>query len=467
MRTPWTGFGFALLMAACARYEPSPVDPAIHTAEYRGRRLDDSTVVALVTRYAGTPASDHWTDRQLGVAALTNRAELDRARRDWLAAKAGLKTAGVRPAPGVQGEVERAFSGGGGESPWVVSLTALFTIELGGKRAARVQGARARETISESDLIRSAIETRTRVRSATLAVVHAEEVAGETVRIYEALQVVAQLERGRFQEAALESSELARTAAELALGRVDVAVAERDVVSARAALAGVVAIPPAALRDVGIEASPVHGCAWADSVGVDSLLGLAALRRVEVSRVLGEYALAESEVRLQVARQRPDLQLGPGYIFDQGIHRWTLGFALPALLGFLNRAPIDEAEAARSAGAARVSEVQDVILAEAGEAAERCRAATAESIVADSVGAAAEELVTVARGRYERGETGRLEPARAELAAAKAAAAQQAARRRLQVAGLAVEAAAAEWRGPAADAWPDPREQPLERGAEQ
>jgi outer membrane protein TolC len=463
---PGLGFGLTLA-AACARYEPSPVDPAVHTSEYRGRRIEDSAVVAQVTRYAGAPATDRWTDRQLAVAALTNRADLERARRDWLAANAGVRTAGVRPAPGVLGDVERAFSGGGGESPWVVSVSALFTIELGGKRAARVQGAQARETISESELIRSAIETRARVRSAALAVVHAEESAGETERIYQALLSVAQLERGRFQEAALESSELARTGAELALARVDVAAAERDLVSARAALAGIVAIPPAALRDVRIEASPVHGCAWADSVGVDSLLGLAALRRVEVSRVLGEYALAESEVRLQVARQRPDLELGPGYIFDQGIHRWTLGFALPALFRFLDRAPIEQAEAERAAAAAKVSEVQDGVLAEAGEAAESCRAAAGESGVADSVGAAAKELVTIASGRYERGEAGRLEPARAELAAARAAAAQQAARRRLQLAGLAVEAAAGEWRGPAAEAWPDPREQQLQREPEQ
>jgi outer membrane protein TolC len=464
LRRPGLGFGLALIAAAaCARYQPSPVDPAIHTSEYRGRRLADSAVVAQVTRYAGAPAADRWTDRQLAVAALTNRADLERARREWLAASAAVKTAGVRPAPGVQGDVERAFSGGGGESPWVVSVSALFTLELGGKRAARVQAARARETIRESDLIRSASETRARVRSGAVGVVHAEESAGETGRIYQALLSVAQLERGRFQEAALESSELARTGAELALARVDVAAAERDVVSARAALAGVVAIPPGALREVRIEASPAHGCTWADSVGVDSLLGLAALRRVEVSRVLGEYALAESEVRLQVARQRPDLELGPGYIFDQGIHRWTLGFALPALFGFLNRAPIEQAEAERAAAAAKVSEVQDAVLAEAGEAAESCRAAAAESVVSDSVGAAAEELVTIARARYERGETGRLEPARAELAAARAAAAQQAARRRLQVAGLTVEAAAGEWRGPAAEAWPDPREQPLEK----
>jgi outer membrane protein TolC len=432
------------------------VDPAVHASEYRGRHLGDSAIVDQVTRYAGAPAKDEWTDRQLAVAALVNRADLERARREWLAAKAGVTTAGVRPAPGVQGQVERAFSGGGEESPWVVSLNALFTIELGGKRAARVQNARAHETIAESELIRSATETRARVRAAALAVVHAEESAAEAASVYQALESVVRLERGRFQEAALESSELARTGAELALARVDLAAAERGVVSARSVLASAIAVPPAALRDVRIEVTPLHGCVWADSAGVDSLLGLAALRRVEVSRALGEYALAESEVRLQVARQRPDLELGPGYIFDQGIHRWALGFALPALLGFRNRAPIEEAEVARAAAAARVSEVQDATLAEAGEAIESCRAAEAERIVADSVGAAAAELVTIARGRYERGETGRLEQAREELTAARAGAAQRAAHRRLREAGLAVEAAVGEWRGAAAGAWPDP-----------
>jgi outer membrane protein TolC len=212
---------------------------------------------------------------------------------------------------------------------------------------------------------------------------------------------------------------------------------------------------------MGIESTPIHGCAWADSIGEDSLLGLAALRRAEVTRSLARYALAESEVRLRVARQVPDLELGPGFIFDQGVHRWTLAFALPALLGIANHAPIEEAQAGRAAAASRVSEVQDAVLAEAGEAFEACRAASAESAIADSVGAAAVESVAIARGRYERGETGRLGHARAELGRARARAAQIAARQRLERSGLAVEAAAGEWRGVMAGAWPDPREERL------
>jgi cobalt-zinc-cadmium efflux system outer membrane protein len=451
------------LAAACARYEPAPVDPAVHPAAYRGRRLNDSALVAVVSRHAGAPQVETWTDRQLAVAALVSRAELEAARRSWLAARAGVRTAGARPAPGVEGQVERAFSGNRGESPWVVSLTALFTIELGGKRAARVQHAWAREAIAESDLIQGAIVTRARVRSAAVTVVHAEEILSETARIHQELESVAELERGRFQEASMESSELARTGAELALARADVAAAEREVIAARAALAGTVAVPTSTLHSVRVVVAPPQGCAWADSVGPDSLLGLAALRRPEVTRALGQYALAESEVRMQVARQRPDLELGPGYIFDQGIHRWTLGFALPALLGFRNRAPIEEAQAARAAAAAHVDEVQDAVLAQAGEALEGCRAARTESAVADSVGAAAAELVAIARARYERGETGRLDQARAELAAARGAAAQRAARRRLELAGLAIEAAVSEWHGSPAETWPDPHEQPFRK----
>ena len=65
------------------------------------------------------------------------------------------------------------------------------------------------------------------------------------------------------------------------------------------------------------------------------------------------------------------MELGPGFIFDQGIKRWTLGLALPGLLGFRNQAPIVEAEAARAAAGARVAESQDSLLAEVDEAMRR------------------------------------------------------------------------------------------------
>ena len=443
--------------SACARYEPHPVDPAVHPRTYLARSLENPSLTAWVGRYGGTPDGDRWTDRQLALAALALRADLDRARHDWVAARAAVRTAGARPAPGAEAEIERAVSGAEG-SPWVMSLAGLFTVELGGKRGARVQAARARETIAESGLLLAAQSARTRVRGAALEVDHAAQRRDEAGQSLDALRRIEQLERGRYLEAALGSADLARTGAELAQTHAEAASAERELADARAGLAGELAVPASSLRDLRVEVPPPAGCAWADSIGGDSLMTLAVLRRVEVGRALGEYALAEAEVRTQVARQYPDLELGPGFIWDQGVHRWTLAFALPALLGFRNRAPIDQAQAARAAAAARVREAQEAVLAEVSAALENCRAAAVERSAADSLARAADRVANLVRASYERGESGGLEAARAELAVLRAGLLIRASARRLQRSGLAVEAVAGQWHGTPEAEWPDPRD---------
>ena len=445
----------------CARYTPQPLDPAPHAAAYRARRLDDPALAAWVERYGGPLRPGRWTERQLGLAALAHRADLERARREWLAASAGVPAAGSRPAPGAEAEVERRVSGRREGSPWVVSVAALFTVELGGKRAARLQTARAREAAAGADLALLVAGALARVRASILAVRHAEEVRDEASASLEALRRVEALERDRYAEAALGSGEVARTAAEAAAARAEVAAAERDVVVARADLAAAVAVPPAAIRELGIEAAPARGCEWGSELGEDSVTALALVRRAEMARALAAYAGAEAEVRARVAATYPDLELGPGFIWDQGVHRWTLGAVLPALLGLRSRAPIAQAEALRHAEAARVGEAQDELLAETGRALEACRGAALERTVADSQRVVAGRLAELARAAYERGETGRLDLARAELLQARAAALEGAARRRLERAGLRLELAAAEWRGAGASPWPDLREAPF------
>jgi outer membrane protein TolC len=453
----------SLLLPApgCARYEARPLDPAVHGAAYRARGLDDPGLRAWVGRFGESPTSGRWTDRQLAVAALAHRADLERARREWLAARAASVAAGARPVPGVESGLERAVGGRDEGSPWVVSLAGLFTIELGGKRAARIQAARAREAAAEAELALTVAAILGRVREAALAVGHAEESRDRAVAGVEALRRVASLERGRFAEAALGSGEVARTAADVAAAQAEAAAREGEIRLARAALAAALAVGTDQVRELMIEPAPQPGCAWGESIGADSVAGLVMVRRAEVARALAAYAAAEADLRSRVAAQYPDLELGPGFIWDQGVHRWTLAVALPALLGIRVRGPIAAAEADRHAAAARVAEVQDALLAEAGTALEACRAAGLERAVADSQRVAAERVAALARAAYDRGETGRLEVARAELLQLRSTAAERAAARRLEAAGLELELAAAEWRGSELARWPDPRVEPF------
>jgi len=459
--------GMLACHTGCARYQPRPIDPALHAVEYRARRLSDPSLRAWVARHAGAPEAGRWTDAQLAVVALAHRADLERARRDWLAARAGLAAAGTRPAPGVQADGERAVSGREESSPWVVSLAGLFTVELGGKRDARLQAARAREAAAEAELALMVAGTLRRVREAALAVRQAEDDRRLAVTAFEAIRRVEERERGRYEEAALGSGEVARTAADAAAARGEAAVADRDALLARADLAGALAVPATELRDLTLEPSPHAGCAWGEATGADSLAALALVRRAEVARALAEYAAAEADLRSRVAARFPDLELGPGFIWDQGVNRWTLALALPALLGIRTRGPIAAAEASRFAAAARVAEVQDDIFAQTVRALEGCRGAAIERAVADSQRVAVARVAALARAAYDRGETGRLELARAELLQARAAAAERAAGRRLERAGLELELAAAEWRGTEAVRWPDPRVEPFTPDEEQ
>jgi len=456
--------GLCLLLACvgCVRYEPRPLDPALHPAEVRSRDLGDSALVSRVARHAGRPEPARWTDRQLAVAALLLRSDLRRLRAEWTAARAAVQTAGERPGIGVQGEVERRVSGRDEGSPWVVALGGMLAVELGGKRGSRLQAARAEVALAESRLLAAAWSSAVGTRLTAAALVQATAAADDARAEVAALEEVHRLERARYAEAALATSDLARTATEIQQARLALAEAENGVLQARAALAASVAVPLRAVETLTPTLTGPLGCASLDSVPADSFLGEALGRRHEIAGALGEYAVAESRLRLEVARQYPDLELGPGFIWDQGVNRWTLALAIPALLGARNRGAIAEAGAAREVAGLHVAEVQDSVLADVESAVQRCRGARLEVAGADSVVAAAGAGLERDRAAYQRGETTRLEPARAELQLLRARRAHREAEQRLTLASLELERAAGGPSAEAANEWPDPRVDPEE-----
>jgi outer membrane protein, heavy metal efflux system len=443
----------------CVRYQPQPLDPARHPAELRARRLDDPALLAWLRPYAGTPEGGRWTDRQLAVAALAWRAELGRARAEWRAALAGTITAGERPSPGAEADVERRMGGRDEGPPWVVSLAALTTVELGGKRGARLLAARARAAVAESRLVTLAAELVSQSRAATLGVASGQAEVDAAAAAVAELEQISTLEQQRYAEAALAGSELARTRTEVQDARAELARAEMQLAEARAGLAGAVGVRVAALADITPAPVATAGCGRLDGIGVDSLVGLALVRRPEVAAALARYAEAEAGVRLEVAKLRPDLDIGPGFIWDQGVRRWTLALGLPALLGLRHRGALNEAEAERVVAARRVAEAQDSVVTQVESAAEQCRGARLAMTAADSVVAAERAFSERARAAYQRGETARLERARAELSLARAVRIRAAAERASGLAGITLEAATAAWPDADEHQWPDPREE--------
>src|SRR5881397_720255 len=86
--------------------------------------------------------------------------------------------------------------------------------------------------------------------------------------------------------------------------------------------------------------------------------------RSDILSALGDYAAAETELRLQIAKQYPDVHLSPGYQYDQGDNKWTLGIVLELPVLNQNQGPIAEARARRDEAAARFTEVQARVISE-------------------------------------------------------------------------------------------------------
>jgi outer membrane protein, heavy metal efflux system len=130
--------------------------------------------------------------------------------------------------------------------------------------------------------------------------------------------------------------------------------------------------------------------------------------RPDVLAALADYAAAEAALRLEIAKQYPDLRLGPGYEFDQGLNKWTLGFSLTLPVFDRNQGPIAEAEAKRAAMAAKFQVLEAKVAGDLDRALVSYRGALEKLLVAGETIAVATKQRDAAQHLLQGGEGDRL-----------------------------------------------------------
>ncbi len=120
-----------------------------------------------------------------------------------------------------------------------------------------------------------------------------------------------------------------------------------------------------------------------DSLAPERIQREAVLNRLDVRRSLAEYAAAEADLQLEIARQYPDFHLGPGYHYEESNNFFTLGFSATLPLFNRNQGPIGEAESRRKEAAAQFLKTQSQVIAQSEQALAAYRGALAELKEAD------------------------------------------------------------------------------------
>ena len=424
------GIGLATVAGCALRgYQPAPLDPAASARAFESRTSDVPGLrqYMLAHGYAGAWPVQSWGLPELTLLAFYYHPDLQVARARVAAARAEAAIASQRAMPTVTPLLEHhSASGEGQTSPWSVGFE--VEIPLGG--SSRRAALRERHAhLADAAALRvgsAAWEVRARLRLQLVdyfAALREADLLDEELREKQAL--VKLLER-RVQLGALSATEAGSASLALAETQSRLRTARAAQERALTGLAKALAMPLPAVRQVVFDFAAFDRL---EKPPPDSQAQRAALlNRVDLRSQLLEYAAADADVKLEVARQYPSFALRPGYLWDQGDNIWSLalGVLLPPALG--NRAGIEAAEARRALAAQEFMRLQNQTIAQAEGARAVYANLTASVAAAEDSSALQRTQLQQQQKRFDAGYADRVELTQARLQAAAASRAALAAR---------------------------------------
>ena len=398
----------AAFISGCApyRYHAKPISPQAMAASLETRSLDAPALRSWMQETSGytspTGPAQSWNLKMLTLAAIYYSPALQQARSQVSAARAAVVTSGERPNPTFHIQP-------GIPSPYLFAFDFLFPIRTAGRRGIMVQQAKDLTLAAKLNLAQATWQVCSNVRAALVSYfVATREV--ELLQVQQRLQAHrVTLLRQRFAAGEISRPVVSNARLSLLQAHVRLEAAEGRIPEARAALAASIGVPVTALKGIHF--------AWPDfshppsvrSISSQHIQREAVLNRLDVRKALAQYAAAQFALQLEVARQYPDFQLGPGYDFEEGRNFFTLASSLTLPIFNRNQGPIAQAEAQRKVAAAAFLATQANAIAQSEEALAHYRSAWRD------LNASEQALTQLERGVIPRerstvaaGETGHL-----------------------------------------------------------
>jgi len=413
MKLPW--LVLLLAVAGCVSYQDLPLSPAKALDDFESRTLDSEELGTYLGKNLEGRPLGAWGLPELTLSAFFFNPQLDVARSQLAGAKGQEKAAGERPNPALG--VTPGFNSTTGYddaiSPWIVGVALDIPIETAGKRGYRMAEARYLSEAARMQIAQAAWELRHQVREALLdlyAATQREALLGSrelleknNVKVLEQL-----LDLGEISANELSQARVMRE--ETRLAWLD---AGKHRAQARVRLAAAIGVPAKALETTefcfdAFEVLP-------GDVPPADAQRRAMLNREDLLAAMADYQASQSALQREVARQFPDVQLGPGYEFDQSENKWMLGLSVNLPVFNQNKGAIAAAEAHREEAAAKFRAVQARIVGDIEQAVTSYQACLRKVEAAEALAKELRATVDRVRRMYEAGEVVALNVTAAEL----------------------------------------------------
>ena len=374
----WRALRLAMILASvaatngCVRFEPRPISAGRNLDLFQSRRLDAAGLRSYLETngITATWPLQEWDFKALTLVAFYYHPDLDLARAMLELAKAGKLTAAERPNPTLSATPSYNASKGV-PTPWLVTAALDIPIETAGKRGYRIAEAGHLTEAARLNVGTVAWQVRSRLRRSLLDLYAAREVRSllKEQQVIQTDNLI--LLENQHVVGAVSAFEVTQARIAADSTRLVLRDAERQQAEARVQVADALGIPSAALEDVHLSFDGLTDLPG--EVPADTARRQALLNRPDILSALAEYDASQSALQQEIAKQYPDVHLGPGYEFDQGDNKWSPGISLTLPLLSRNKGPIAAAEARRLQASASFSSLQARVVGDIDRAIAACR----------------------------------------------------------------------------------------------
>jgi len=340
-----------IFFSACSfqQYVAKPIDPVANLIKFEQKDPASAPFHQYLLNNGYTAESlplKHWDIDALTYCALFFHSSLDVARTQWRAAESAEVIATEKALPTINGNIARSDDSDPTKKAFALGLSIDIPIETANKRDIRIENAKHLSQVAKLEIAQTAWQLRHNIaQSLTEYQLNLQQIQliSEEEKLHQEIVGIYQkrLSLGLASNVELSRAKLQLLAISNALNKQ-----KQNTQVLLAKLASNIGLPLSKVENMPLlidtQNQPANNLQIA-SLQTESVQATALLNRLDIRIALERYAVAEAKLKLEIAKQYPDLVISPGYAFEFGDNVWSLG--LSGLLTLLNKNKVNIIEA--------------------------------------------------------------------------------------------------------------------------
>jgi outer membrane protein TolC len=358
---------FLSILEGCSfqKYIAKPIDPATYVSKFE--RNDPSSSEFNQYLLNNNFAADSlpiktWGLDELTYCALFFHPSLEVARAQWRSVQSTENKATERAIPTINGNIAHSNDSDPTKKPFAFGLSIDIPIETANKRDLRIENGQHLSQAAKLEIAQTAWQLRNNLAQSLteyyfnetqLRLLSEEELRHqEIVNLFQKRVSVGETSNIELSNAKLQLQSVSSTLNSF----------QQNKLVLLSKLAGNIGLPLTKVETLSLTNNSQRRLSIIPNIELQTT---ALLNRLDIRISLERYAVAETKLKLEIAKQYPDLVISPGAAYEYGNNIWSLGMS--GLLSFLNKNKlgINEAMQLRELESAQFKALQTKVILEA------------------------------------------------------------------------------------------------------